>query len=809
MIKNYFKIAFRNLLKHKVYATINVAGLAAGIAACLLIFTVVSYELSYDRFQKNYDRICRVVTDTKSGDGSYQQNPGIPAPALEALKTDFPQFEKIVPVDATGGNQFTILGNNPNSDVASSKKIIENSNIVFTQPAYFDIFNAKWLAGSATVLNEPGNVVLDKSTAEKYFGSWQSAMGKFLKLDNTVSLTVSGIIEDAPLNSDFPVKIFLSHEELKKYGNKYGYNPEWGALSSSYQVYVLLPKKMKPESLQGQLDAFVKKHYPNNTRSSLRVNKLQPLADMHFDYRYGSMGDHSSSKTILLTLVFIGALIIIMASINFINLSTAQAVGRSREVGIRKVLGSSRGQLIAQVMGETFLIVLTAVLLAILIARLALPFLSNVASVPKDISLFTPASILFLVIVLVLVTLLSGTYPSMVLSGFKPALALKSKITSASIGGISLRRVLVVTQFSISQMLVIGTIVAVSQMNFVRNADLGFNKEAVMMMPSYSDSGNLSRMEPLKQALLQNPDVISASFASDEASSDNNWASNFAVDHKKDEDFPTFFKYGDADYMKTFGLKLAAGRWYVQSDTIREVVVNETLLRKCGMTDPEKAIGKVLRIGGGQWKPIVGVVKDFKTNSLREEVKPLTITSNRKDYYTLSVKLRTGNLSKTTAQLQKLWEQTYPEYAFTSHFSDETIERFYRQETQLSLLYKIFAGIALFISCLGLYGLVSYMAVQKTKEVGIRKVLGASVGSIVVMFSKEFTLLISIAFIIAVPVAWYFMNGWLQNFVYRIQMGIGIFLLAIVSSLVIAWLTVGYRAVKAALANPVKSLRTE
>jgi putative ABC transport system permease protein len=809
MLKNYFRIAWRNIVKHKLYSAINVAGLAAGIAACLLIFVVVQYELGYDKFQKNYSRIYRVITETKHSDGSIERSPGIPAPAFDALKIDFPQLEKIAAVNGVGGNQVTVLGDNPNADIASSKKMIEDDVIAFTQPAYFDMFNANWLSGSAKSLDDPGNVILEKATAIKFFGEWKNAKGKFLKLDNTVLLTVSGVIDNAPENTDFPVKMFIAHATLKAHADQYGYSTEWGSLSSSYQVYMMFPANINIASLQPQMNSFIKKHYPENNKVNQRINILQPLKEMHFDYRYGTFGDHSSSKTILLTLALIGALIIIMASINFINLSTAQAVGRSKEIGIRKVLGSTRTQLIAQVMGETFLIVLFAVIVAILIAQLSMPYLSSVSSLPKDISLISTQSILFLVMVLFVVTILSGIYPSMILSGFKPALALKSKITSANIGGVSLRRILVVTQFSISQMLIIGTIVAINQMNFVRNADLGFNKEAVMLMPAYSDSANRARMRPLKQELLQNPDIVSVSFASDEASSNNNWASNFAFDHKKDEDFPVFFKYADEDYKKTFGITLLAGRWYMPSDTMKEIVVNETLLKKCGAADPQKAIGKVLRIGGSPWLPIVGVVKDFKINSLKEEVKPLAIFSNNKNYYTVAVKLRTTNFSKTTAQVKSLWEKTYPEYAFTSHFSDETIARFYRQETQLSLLYKIFAGIAIFISCLGLYGLVSFMAVQKTKEVGIRKVLGASVGNIVIMFSKEFTLLISIAFIIAVPVAWYFMNGWLQNFVYRIHIGAEIFLLAIASTLLIAWVTVGYRAVKAALENPVKSLRTE
>ncbi|MBS1610249.1 MAG: ABC transporter permease [Bacteroidetes bacterium] len=808
MIRSYFKIAWRNLLRHKAYSAINIAGLAVGIAACLLIFIVVQYELSYDQFQKNYSRIYRIVTHTKTSDGGEQYNPGIPTPAVDALKTDFPQFEKIAAINSTYGSQVTVLGDNPNSDVATSKKFIEDNNIVFAQPEYFDIFDAKWLAGNAQVLSDPTSIVLDKTSASKYFGDWKNATGKFLKLDNTVLLKVNGIIDDIPKNSDFPIKGFISYETFKRYGERYGYSKEWGSLSSNHQVYVLLPQHVNVATIKSQLKTFTTKHFNPNARNKTE-EILQPLNEMHFDYRYGTLGDHSSSKTILWTLSLIGILIIIMASINFINLSTAQAVGRSKEVGIRKVMGSSRGQLIGQVIGETFLLVLLSIVLAIIIAKVSIPYLSNVASVPKDISLLSTGSVLFLLVILIVVTLLSGTYPAMIMSGFQPVLAIKSKISSANIGGLSLRRVLVVTQFAISQILIIGTIVAISQMNFVRNADLGFNKEAILILPSYSDSANLARMKPLKDQLLQNPGIVSVSFASDEASSDNNWASNFAFDHKDDEDFPTFFKYGDEDYIKTFGLQVIAGKAYSPSDTIREVMVNETLMKKVGVTDPQKMIGKQLRIGSGHWLPIVGVVKDFKTNSLREEIKPLTITSARNNYFTLAVKLRTNNIASTTAQVQKLWERTYPEYAFTSHFTDETIERFYRQETQLSLLYKIFAGIAIFISCLGLYGLVSYMAVQKTKEVGIRKVLGASVGSIVVMFSKEFTLLISIAFIIAVPVAWYFMNGWLQNFVYRIHIGVGVFILAIVSSLIIAWITVGYRAVRAALANPVKSLRTE
>ena len=360
--------------------------------------------------------------------------------------------------------------------------------MAFTQPEYFDIFNAKWLAGTAKALSQPGNAVIDKPLAIKYFGDWKNAMGQYVKLDNAVLLKVSGIIEEAPANSDFPIKFFASYETLKNNPGNYGYFPGWGSLSSNHQIYITLPNKADAAAMQAQMKSFVKKHFKED-RPDERMQVLQPLKEMHFDSHYGSLGDHTTSKSILWTLSFIAVLIIVMASINFINLSTAQSVGRSKEVGIRKVLGSNRNQLIGQVMGETFLIVLFSLVAAVGLAMLALPYLSHIASVPANLPLFTIDNVLFLLIVLVIVTLLSGIYPAMILSGFKPALALKSKISSANVGGISLRRILVVTQFSISQMLIIiGTIVAVTQMNFVRNADLGFNKEAILVMPAYSDS---------------------------------------------------------------------------------------------------------------------------------------------------------------------------------------------------------------------------------------------------------------------------------------------------------------------------------
>jgi ABC-type antimicrobial peptide transport system permease subunit len=443
------------------------------------------------------------------------------------------------------------------------------------------------------------------------------------------------------------------------------------------------------------------------------------------------------------------------------------------------------------------------------IAYVCLPSIKHIDSINEPLSIFKPETILFLVATAFVVIIFSGFYPSLVMSGFKPMTALKNKITSATIGGISLRRGLVVTQFAISQVLIVGTIVAISQMNFVRNADLGFNKNAVFVVNSNWDSVQISRQDALKQQLLKLPGVEMVSFSSDVPSSDNNWSTNFAFNHKPDEKFNVFLKFADADYFKTFGLQFDAGRGYEASDTITDVVINETLVKKLGLKNANDAVGKQIKLGGGKWNNIIGVVKDFKTNSLREETKPVLLATRNKYYGSMAVKIHSSNLTQTKDAVLKTWDKFNPEFAPISFFLDDSINDFYKQEDQLSLLYKIFAGIAIFISCLGLYGLVSFMAAQRTKEVGIRKVLGASVANIIYLFSKEFTILILIAFAVAVPVAYYMMSNWLSNFAYRINITIWVFALAVIASVVIAWVTVGYKAVKAAVANPVKSLRTE
>ncbi len=802
---NFFKTGFRTLAKHASFSAINIGGLAIGIASAILVFTVVKYELGYDSFQPNYNRIYHVVTeDSFAGGNTF--NPGLPFPAFEALKADHPDIS-FGALFSSFGSQITVLGDDKafNPD---HKKFIEPTGVFFSEPGFFKVFHFDWLAGSPSVLEQPNQTVLTETMAEKYFGNWKDAMGKFLQLDNVATVKVAGILKDPPKNTDFPLSVVTSYKTAKASPLTYFYTDKWNSITSSFQVFLLMPENRSPEWFNKQLAEFTKKNY-QQVREGGRTHFLQPLSELHFDQRFPIFGDHITSKTTIYTLSLIGLFIILMACINFINLSTAQAAGRGKEIGVKKVLGSNRLNLFFQIIGETAFIVGLAVLLAIVIATVCLPLIKNIALIHEDLSILNWQTISFLVILCAVVVLLAGTYPAIIVSGFKPVQALKSKITASTVGGISLRRGLVVLQFAISQVLIIATIIAISQMNFVKNADLGFNRDAILLFSSNSDSIIHQRQEAFKQKLLSLPEVESVSYTIDPPSSENGWYSNFAFDHQPDEHFQVSLKYADEDYFKTFGIDFLAGRGYTKSDTVNELVVNQTLLNQLKIKDPQQAIGKQIRIGRNEWKTIVGVVKDFKTSSLREPVKP-TVLLQLKDLYGLTaIKLHSKNLMKTQSEIESVWNNYFPEYAFTTSYMDENIQQFYLQENNLTLLYKIFAGLAIFISCLGLYGLVSFMAVQKLKEIGIRKVLGASIQNILFLFSKEFTLLVIISALIAIPVAYYFMNQWLQNFTFRIEIHPAVFIGAVLASVLVAWIAVGYKSVKAALSNPVKSLRSE
>jgi predicted permease len=809
MLKNYFKTAWRNLQRNKSYTAINITGLAIGIAACLLIFLVVQYETSFDNFHTKKDRIYRVVSVSHGPDG-VTLGSGTQLPLAKGLKLDFPQLQQVGTIMLNDGSHFEIGdGNNG----AALKKFKEDLTY-YADPEFFQIFDFKWLAGDKkTALAQPNTVVLSRDEADKFFGDWHTAAGKTLRYENKRDFKVTGILENTPANTDFPMKVVMSWVTLINPGGDLNGNAEdWVSTFSDRNTYVILPPGLNEKQFNTSLAAFANKHIPPpyNKNSSLQ---LQALNDMHYNTQVGVYGGHPFSKQLINVVSLIGIFLLVIACVNFVNLATAQAVNRSKEVGIRKVLGSNRSRLVLQFISETLLITLFAIILAAAVAVITLPMLNTLLEIHLNRGfLLNPWVLLFLTGVVIGVTLLAGFYPALVLSGFNPIEALKNKIKAGRSSGISLRRVLVVVQFCIAQFLVIGTLVLVYQMNYFKNKALGFNKDAVITVPFPGDSLGRARVNALKGELLLLPGIKDVSVSLYGPADESGWFSDFRFNNSpKPVDFGASLKWADPEYFRLYDIHFVAGGPYKNTDTISGYVVNEMLIHKLGITDPKQAVGKYIMMWNDDKKnaQITGVVKDFNVGSLRNAIPPVLMAPWKAFYSKLNIKIEPSNVSQTLAGVERLWNKTYPDGVYEFQFLDKTVAGFYKSEDQLAALYKIFAGIAIFISCLGLYGLVSFMTVQRVKEVGIRKTLGASVGNIILLFSKEFTVLILIAFVLSAPCGYYVMHNWLQDFTYRITIGPGILILAIVSSLGIAWLAVGYKAAKVAFANPVKSLRSE
>jgi len=803
VLKNYFKIALRNLSRNRSNTFINVFGLSIGIAACLLIFLVIRFEKSFDDFHKNKDRIYRLVSVFNNSDG-IRYSAGVPFPVIKGLRIDYPQLENVAGIYETDGLLTIIDGKKEN------EKFQEDKGVFYAEPQFFDIFSFGWLSGNPrTALTDPNSVVLTEDIGDKYFGSWKVAVGKTLKFDNKYVFKVTGIIKNVPANSDFPLKVVFSFSTLKETNINRNLD-DWVSTFSSFNCYLLFPPNLTKEKFESFLQTFLQKHKPPEyLKDGLDV---QPLSDIHYDSRFGNYSHHVFTKELITALTLIGLFLLIIACVNFINLSTAQAVNRSREVGVRKVLGSSRKQLALQFISETFLVNLFAMFLSCIISEMVINYLNGILNLKLSFNFFgDPQLLLFMSALTLAITIFSGFYPAIVLSGFNPVEVLKAKITSRKSGGISLRRGLVVVQFAIAQVMIIAMLVVVGQMNFFKNASLGFNKNSIVQVPVPGDSISIYKTPTLKNRLLGTSGVKDVSLSAFSPIDGSHWSSDFKFDNSpKKTDFDADLKWADVDFFKTFDLQFISGGPFRESDSTNGFVVNQTLVNKLGFTNPSDIIGKKINFWDGDVvAPVVGVVKDFHSAPLQREISPVVIGSWIDVYGMLNIKVSVSDLSTTMLSVKKLWEETYPEYLYNYKFLDEKIDDFYKTESTLSALYSIFSGIAIFISCLGLYGLISFMTIQRTKEVGIRKVLGASAGNIIYLFSKEFTLLIVIAFALASPAAYFIMQSWLDKFAYRINIGFGIFLATIAASLLVAWLAVGYRAIKVANSNPVKALRYE
>ncbi len=803
MLRNYFKTALRNLLRQRGTTILNVSGLTLGIGTSLILFLLVRHHNSFDTYHTNYDRIYRANVQSDGNDDK-NYTPGVFPVFSEAFKAEFPEAEEVTFISYRAGSFIVI----PQA-AGEPRKYDEEAGVAYAQPNLFKVFDRKILIGDVEKgLDEPNEVVLSRRLAVKYFER-EDAIGQVLKFDGK-EFRVTAIMEDFPSNTDLPFDLLASYITIKKEKDENG----WDGIWSDEQCYFTVREANSINDIEARIPAFVTKYLGDESKNRNHTTFfMQPFNKIHFDERFGNYNYNIVSITSLVALTTIGIFLLLTACINFINLTTAEAVKRSKEVGIRKSLGSSRSQLVVQFLGETFLITALSIIGAIVLAEIGLSFLNPFLDLKLSLSFSSDLTLwIFLISILISVSLLAGFYPSIVVSSFNPVSALKNQIRIANSSGFNLRRGLVVLQFVISQLLIIGTVVLISQMNYLQNKDLGFHKDAIITVPIPEDekpteADGVSKMRTLRTELLSVAGIEAASLSSTPPSSGSVSSTNFFLEGN-DTDFGTQVKQVDGNYITLYGLEMLAGEGLNDTDTAQSFVVNERLVHVAGFTSADEIIGKRIRMWG-KTLPVVGVVKNFHTVSLQNPLEATIMLNRIRGYQTISVKLNPKSIQQSLPQIQKIWEKAYPEYIYSYRFLDEQIREFYENEQRTSVMLTLFTSLAIFIGCLGLFGLTVFMANQKTKEIGVRKVLGASVESILFLFSGEFLKLILIGFFVAAPMAWYFSNEYLDQFAYKVSVGPSVFVIGLAVTFAIALLTVAYRSVRAAMTNPVNSLRSE
>ena len=792
MIRNFFKTGWRNLMKNKVFSLINILGLTIGITVCMMIFLFIVNEYSVDNFHKNGSRIYRVMrafeNEGKSASVAYLSGPYGPA-----LLNDFKgQIEKAVRVNPS--NNLVTIDNNSFNE----KKVID------VDPEFFDVFSFPLIKGDpSNVLKDPGNVVLTETVAKKYFGTIDNAMGKVIMLDKALPLKVAGIAKDVPSNSHLEFDLVVPLDNYRNSGNM----TTW--INNGLYTYVLLAPGASQTQIEKQFPPFMEKYMGSDMRKfGFKFSlSLTPLKDIYFENAAFDSVKHGD-KTVVYIFLSIAALILLIACINFMNLSTVRAVERSKEVGLRKVLGALRQHLVGQFIAESIMLTAISCLLAVVILLLVMPFYNHLLGYTLTTSWNQPAIYLFLGGVIVAVGLLAGSYPAFFLSSFSPIQALKGKLRLGK-GGTNFRQALVVIQFSISVFLIIGTIVITKQMNFVKNKQLGYNKEQTVIVP-IDNNDIYNHINTFKTTLQKESDVQSVSIMSGEPG-------GFFDGHMFDvEDHPDRWngrtEFADFQFVKTLGLKIIAGRDFspeFPTDSTDAVLINKTAATKLGWT-PEQAIGKWIQntVRDSARRRIIGVVNDFNFQSLKDNIEPLVI-STAKDWRVVMIKLKSGNIERGIATIKKEYASVAAAYPFDFRFLDAQFNDLYKKDLRQQTILSIFAGLAIFVASLGLFGLASFTATKRFNEIGVRKVLGSSVQGIVILLSKDLLKPVLIATLIALPAGYYAMNKWLQTFAYKTPLSWWIFVLAALVTILIAMITVSFKALKAAVANPVKSLRSE
>ncbi|HEX2606993.1 MAG TPA: ABC transporter permease [Flavisolibacter sp.] len=805
MLLHNLKQIWRGLWRYKGFTLINFLGLAIGIAAIVLLFLIATYEKGFDRLHTGEDKIYRVFR-TQERDGKKEDEATMPYPTAKFFRSEYP-----------GALATQIHFDRDRNIKAGDKMPFSEKNIVFADSLFFKVMDYSsidhfWIKGNPDkAMEAPNSAVLTESTAKRYFGT-EDPIGKTFRLDNKVDIQVVGLVKDIPATTHLPVNLFISFATLNSSLMSGLDINEWGFTSNGY-CYIKVPDEPTKAGIGAALNRIVQSHAETETDKKERLG-LQPVSEIHFDPRFdNSNPNYTVSRQYLKMLLLLGAFIILIACVNYVNLATSLAFSKAKEVGIRKTIGASKPQLFSLYLMETIVLTTLAALCGVLIALLVLPSINQLLDKSISAHLMLNARSLTLAVGGILViSLLSGAYPALILSGFNPIVSLKNQLHLPGRGSALVRKGLVVFQFTTSIALIICTLVISRQVHYFNSKQVGFNKSGVVEVSlPVSDS---AKIEGFKSLLQNQSGVEVVTFCIGAPITDNNISTSLkAPELPAGSDYNIKVIACDENYLKTYGMKLLAGRWFLPGEMKKEgaaIVINEATMRTLGYKQPSEVIGRQIQVGINDMNPvIIGVTQDFHTTSLHKAIANVGMTPFPPFYYAAGIRVSPNSMKNTLAAIESQWRKVYTDDVYQMKFIDETLARRYEQETRDYELFKAFSAISIFICCIGLWGLIAFVVVRRTKEIGIRKVLGASITHIVGLISKEFLLLVAVALVVASPIAWYFMHQWLENFAYRIDIGWWIFALAGLFALTIALITISFQAVKAALSNPIKNLRTE
>lgn len=810
MFRNYLKNAWRHIMRHKTYSAINVMGLALGICGCLVIYLIAGFEFSFDTFHPDKERIyCVDVSISGTPDPGRAHWNAVPPPMPDAIRNDISGFETVAAYHLYRSKVKIKAGD-------KVIKTFDQMEGVIAQPGYFDILQYIWLSGSKkTALTQPNTVVLTQSRAKTYFGDLRpdQMIGKTIIYDDSLTVTVTGILKDWNKNSDFNFSDFISFSTINSSFLKYQIPlDKWDVLEGASQMLVKLPAGVKPSQIDAQFPAFIKKHIDAHPNPQIHA-RLQPFTGIHFHKEYGGPGNKADLK-ILYILSAVAVFILLIAAINFINLSTAQSMQRTKDIGILKVLGSGRGGILFQFLTETFILALTAIAIAVIAVQ---PLLNLFAAyIPQGVKFHFTDYItwMFLACIAIFTTLIAGFYPARLLSAFKPVASLKGEASNRAGDKGYLRKSLIVFQFTISLLFIIGTIAVNSQINYMQNIDLGVKISNIITLRNLMRdrtvkmtvlAENIKHLPGIEQVITEVTPPIGRAHRFDPIQLQGS-----------NQDYINSFTYsGNENFVPFYHMKIIAGRNLFHTDSATEYLINETAAKAMGFRDPQQAIGRLLNFGARKNAyPIVGVVADFYENSFYDRILPCSIAYYPDMQKGIALKLtpaeyQKGDMPTLVNNIAKEWKKIYPEEPFDYAFLGDSVAKLYENEQQTKWLMQTAMIITIFISCMGLFGLAMFTTERRTKEISIRKVLGASVTNILTMLNKEVVVLIAVSLLISSPIAWYFIHKWLQNFAYHTILSLWVFILSGAGALLIALTTISFRTIRSAMANPVKGLRNE